>query len=315
MPLSKEDLDAALKTGKDTTGLSDEEKAKLRGDETDGIIDEKDKGKGLTAEDLKTDEDDGEKKDDKKTEKPEPRVPQSRVNEIVARARARSERLESEVAELRTKLEQGEDLDFEEVETELDKLENQYIKLAQEKGKEGDAAALRKQIRTVERRVNNLQALYLARGQSDDAVNRARTDEVVNELEATYAFLDPKDKENFDPDVTAEILRFQKGFIASGIPPHQAMLDAAAYVISRLELVAAGEEEGEGESADKGEEGLRSKQELAGKQPPDLGKAGKAGIPQGVTADQLSKMGAHRFEKIRPKLSEDELKRARGDFL
>lgn len=317
MPLSPDDLEDALAPVKDTTKLSDDEKAKLRGDETPAP-------KGDTADavrkELGGDEEGGAGKKDEE-EQPRQRrenlVPQSRVNEMVGRARARAEQLEGRVAELENQLEQGADLDFEEVEKELDKLEQQYVKLAREPDKEGEALTLRRQIRQMERRVVNMQAAYFANNTSAEAVNRLQVDGVIDELEATYAFLDPRDKENYDPDIVAEILQYQKGFVASGIPPHQAMIDAANYVLSQIDMVP---EEGEQEEPEKGNEGLRqqpseAKRALAERQPPNVGRAGRSGVQKTVTAEELSKAGQQRFSKVRGKLSDDEIAQARGDFI
>ena len=309
MPLSEAELDAALASNKtDPSKLSDDEKAKLRGDEH-----------AASEAEAVVDDEDNAGADKGALERRKPNlVPQERVNEIVARSRARAEGLETRVQELEAELKKGEELDFEEVEKEIDALENQYLKLAKEEGKEAEAAALRRNIRTMERRVNNMQAVYFARGQSDEAVNRMRTDEVIDDLETTYAFLDPRDKENYDPDIVAEILKFQRGFVASGVSPRDAMIDAAQYVLAQLDMVPAdGEGEGEAEE-EKGEggEGLRSsKRELAERQPPQLNNRGKGGLPKSLGAEQLAQAGQQRFNKLRPKMDEDTLAKARGDFV
>lgn len=330
MPLNPDDLDDALKPGPDTTKLTDDEKAKLRGDDVSGI-----KGTAPTGDDegnadadrreavrkgLGGDADDaaGKKGEAEPPKRKENFVPQSRVNEMVGRARARAEQLEGRVAELENQLEQGADLDFEEVEKELDKLEQQYVKLAREEGKENDALALRRQIRTMERRVNNMQAAYFANAQSNEAVNRLRVDDVIDQLEETYAFLDPKDKENYDPDIVSEILQYQKGFVASGVTPHQAMIDAAEYVLSKIDMVPEqGEEEAppEGEGLREGQKVSEGKRAVAERQPPNLGRAGRSGTPKTVTAAELANAGQQRFSKVRGKLSDDEIANARGDFI
>jgi hypothetical protein len=312
-PLSEAELDAALKTATDTSKLSDEEKARLRGDEhvDDGSKPGDDEGNAAANAAEKAAAAGG-----KPVERKQNLVPQERVNEIVGRARARAEGLETRVQELEAELRKGEELDFAEVETELDKLEKEYLKLVRVDGKEEEAAALRRNIRTMERRVNNMQAVYFARGQSDEAINRMRTDAVIDELEQTYAFLDPHDKENYDPDIIAEILQYQKGFVAAGIAPHDAMVKAANYVLSQLELAPADEGAGgEGDTSARNTDGLRGKEELARRQPPNLSRAGKGGAPKGVEAEALAQAGQQRFNKLRPKLDEDTLSRARGDFI
>jgi hypothetical protein len=317
MPLSEAELDEALKKTVDTSKLSDEEKARLRGDEhaEDDTPDDDEGNRAADAAEKNKGKEgkEGKEGDEGKQRKPN-LVPQERVNEIVARSRQRAEGLEARVAELEAELRKGEELDFDEVEKELDKLEKNYLSLAKTEGKEEEAAALRRQIRTMERRVNNMQAVYFARGQSDEAINRMRTDEVIDALEGQYAFLDPNDKENYDPDIVAEILDYQKGFVAAGIVPHEAMVKAANYVLSQLDLVPVDEEGEEGEEG--GEpEGLRGKRELAARQPPSLTKVGKGGVPKTTGAEELAQAGQQRFSKLRPKMDEDTLAKARGDFI
>lgn len=319
-PLAPGELEEALApTGKDTTKLTDDEKAALRGDDVSTV-----KGKAITGDDEGNADADKrkvlglpEEEAEGVQRRRENLVPQSRVNEMVGRARARAEQLEGRVAELENQLQQGADLDFEEVEKELDKLEQQYVKLAHEEGKETEATQLRRQIRTMERRVNNMQASYFANAQSTEAVARLRTDDVIEQLEDTYAFLDPRDKENYDPDIVSEILKYQKGFVASGTAPHQAMIDAANYVLGQLDIepVDGGGGSGEEEGLRGGQQPSDAKRELAARQPVNLGKAGKTGVPKTVSADELAKAGQQRFSKVRSKLTDDEIATARGDFI
>ena len=112
------------------------------------------------------------------------------------------------------------------------------------------------------------------------------------------------------------MLKYQKGFVAAGTPPHEAMVEAANYVLSQLDMQPVNEEEGEGEGEEKGsDEGLRGKRALAERQPSNIGRTGKGGVPKGVEAAALAQAGQQRFNKLRPKMDDDTLARARGDFV
>lgn len=259
----------------------------------------------------------------------EPRVPQSRVNEIVARSRQRLELAQNRIVELEKAVAKGEeDLSFEEVEKEIDKLELGYSELLL-KGKAEEASALRRNIRVIERRLANTQAAYHAENRSTAAVEELRVDAVIDELEAGYAFLDPNDP-TYDKDIVDEILAYQRGFVATGHRGDIAMSMAADYVLSQLDLVpegseeeqegaGEGESEGEGKAADAGKgEGLRRTVDTAGKAllaarlPPSM-RGGKPGMPQSTTAKDLVALGQEGFNKIRGKMSEEDLAKARGD--
>ena len=342
--VSNAELDAALAGGKtNLDGKTDEELAALRGDDgapapgsdddpfapenQGGTGDPAAAGDGDPAGGGDPDGGDpaaaaggGKEGDPKGGEPPakdEPRVPLSRLNAITARNRQRTEALQSRVAELEAQVAAGEEeINFEEVEGELDKLELQHNKLVQE-GKTEEAVALRRNIRGIERRVNNVQALHFAEESSNQAVAKMRTDAVVSEFEGKYAFLDPEDEDNYSQEVVDEILAYHKGFLNAGHPSHVAMRMASNYVISQLDLEP--EDGGEGAPAapakPKGlKEGtLDRKAELAGKLPPNVGGGGKTGVPQSTTAKDIAGMGQQRFNKA--KISEDDLAKARGDFL
>jgi hypothetical protein len=183
---------------------------------------------------------------------------------------------------------------------------------------------LRRNIRGIERRLVNTQAAYHAETRSTRAVEELRADSVIDELEQAYAFLDPQDPQ-YEKDIVDEILAYQRGFVASGHRPDIAMGMAAQYVISQLEVEPEGgvepaseEEEPPAEEAPAEGGGLRrgavlaAKAELARRLPPTL-RGGKPGAPMSTTAKDLANLGQVGFDKIRGKLSEADLAKARGD--
>lgn len=341
MALSADDLEQALKPAVDIAGKSEAELEQLRGDDgapAPGSEDSSPESVAATvAKEIKRREradagkadvpDAGDAVEPEETDDTpaEPRIPQSRVNEIVARAKARTEVLQNRVAELEQAVQRGEEaLNFDEVEREIDKLEGQYSTLILE-GKATEAAQLRRNIRGIERRVMQTQAAYHAETRSTKAIEELRTDEVIDQLEEGYTFLDPSHPD-YDKETVDEILAYQRGFVATGHRGDVAMAMAAKYVLSQFELepeggAAAPDEGGDGGSAAAGAaNGLRrgadfrAKAELAGRLPPAM-RAGRPGVPHSTTAKDLASLGQQGFDKIRPKLSEDDLARARGDIV
>lgn len=199
-----------------------------------GVQDDDDDGKGKPADkkpaaakpadgmrreeddDAPTDQDDPAPADDKgKGKGKDSRIPLDRHEAILQRERQAREAAERELAQLR----QGQQLaksneDLTKAEDQIVDMEAKYM-AALEKGEVKEAQRLMTEIRRAERAVSEQRAQFAAQAAEARAYERVRYDTTVERLEAAYPQINP-DHEDFDKDLTAEVVEMRDAYVASG---------------------------------------------------------------------------------------------------
>jgi len=257
---------------------------------------------------------------DKKTE---PMIPKGRFDEAVRKARdeaavaiKRADELEAQL-----KASQGE-VDAKKVAAEIDALEEELEKAIADGNIEAKKR-LRAEIRDKNQQVAESRAAAHAARATAVAIEQIRYDALVNRMEVEHPELDPN-HENYNEEQVAEILEFKEAFEAKGMASSAALEKSLKAVYrngpkpekkeesdadKKAEAEAKAKAEAEKRTAEAVKRGLEKKDE----QPPQT-KTGAASDKAGKDADPVKnahKMGDKEFEK----LSEEELKRARGDIV
>lgn len=266
--------------GDDGDGPSEAELAKERGDDLDLDEDEEDKGK-KKDDDEEDEEDKGKKKDDEGEEdeegkdkkkddedeeveddagkkKPPPAtIPKARFDELRTKSQEKIRGLEKQLEDTLkgvqkdTEVKQAKD-----VETAIEKLDVEAAALLQD-GKNAEAMAKMREIRTLERDLATMRAQDLSRASRDQAVEQARVDLLLDRLEDQYPQIDP-DNEAYDEEVVAEVLFLRASFEKNGMSSSQAITKAVQYVfvhrVADEDEKARKDEKGD---KDEGKKGLR----------------------------------------------------------
>lgn len=299
--------------GDDLEPLGDESGDTLGdGDGKVGVEEPKDEPK----EEPKGDEPKDEPKDD------EPRIPKSRFDQAVAKARAaekaQQERADKLEAELATR---SGTVDYEKAEAKLDTLEEDLEKAIADGNVEAKVR-LRKEIRQMNQQLAESRAAAYSQHATAVAVEQIRYDALVDRMETEHPELNPDNVDTFDETVVAEIMDYKSAFEAKGEASTVALKKALKAVYGTAKPAEKKEEPDEKDEGDlkkkaddkaavrKGE-AVKKALDTKGKQPADTGKTGldsdKAG-KSGKSVD-IDKM----TDKDYDKLDEAEKRRLRGD--
>ena len=267
---------------------------------------------------------------DKDEKKEEPRIPKSRFDEGIAKARkeavAATERADALEAQL--KANQG-IVDVEKLEASIDDLEDDLDK-ARADGNADKVAEIRRKIRGINRQISDSAAAAHAARATAVAVEQIRYGALVSQMEAEHPELNPDLEDQYDQEVVNELTEYKSAFEAAGLSSSDSLKKAlrAVYGNGKKPAAVKDAEDDDGESdedkAAKAEKAAalasKRKEEAIAKalaekkkQPADSKKTGldsdKAG--QKGKDKPVSKMSDKEWDD----LSEDEKKRLRGDVI
>jgi hypothetical protein len=255
--------------------------------------------------------------DDKKAVKKDSRIPLARHKEILERERAERAQLETQLKQYQ----QG--AKVEKTNEALTKLEDQVVALEQTHikaladGKVDEALKLMREIRTLEREINDTKNEFKFAAATAAATERARYDVVLERIEEAFPALNPDD-DAFDKAVLAEVVEWKAFNEAQrGMTPSKALQAAVKKVLgteSRKQETAT-EVAPKVDEKDVAAERKKAAVEkaLADKSPPNTSKVGLDSDKMGgsLTAKDVVKLSQDEFKK----LPDDVLSRMRGDTI
>ncbi len=301
-----------------------EDDAGDRGDDfvADSADGSDDAGKKSAAAD-KADDDAGKKSDD--AGKKDVSIPKARFDEAVAKERTKVAAAEARAKELEAKLKVQEDTeDVEKTNKEIEALEEQLDQAIAD-GDKDKKASIRAQIRAKTQALADSSAEKRAQYATLVAVERVRYDAQVGLLEAANPQMNP-DSDQFDAELTGELLELKSAYEAAGMGSTEALKKAAKYVFKTAPAEVKKDEpkkdapsdEDKQAAAEKAaqlkEEAIKRGLKAKGQQPAaDADKVGKASDSAGKRAEDLkpSRMSAKEFDK----LTEEQKAVLRGDSL
>lgn len=272
--------------------------------------------------------------DEKEDKKDEPRIPKSRFDEGIAKARREAETATKRADELEAQLKANQGIvDVEKLESRIDDAEEELEK-ARADGNAEKAAALRREIRSINRQISDSAAAAHAARATAVAVEQIRYGALVSQMEVEHPELNPDLEDQYDQAVVDELTEFKSAFEAAGHSSSESLKKALKAVYRggpAPKKEAAKDDAGEEETAEELEAKAKKATDAAKlaserkeaaiakaladkkKQPSDTKKAGldsdKAG--QKGLDKPVSKMSEKEFDA----LPEDERKRLRGDTL
>lgn len=250
-------------------------------------------------------------------------IPKERFDEAVGKARAEAAAAQKALAEAQGKLKQMEgQIDAGKVELEIDKLEDELDK-ARADGKAEEVARLRKEIRGKMQALSHAQARAEAVYATAVAVETVKYDAAVTRMEVEHPELNPE-SDTYDEARVAEVQEFKDAFEAAGKSSTEALQKALKAVYRGGDKPAADDKakekaaaetkaRAEAEAAKRKEEAVKRGLDAKAKQPADT-KGGGDSDKNGKSDDpaaNAAKLSDREFDK----LTEDELKKARGDSL
>ena len=244
------------------------------------------------------------------------RVPKARLDEVTAKARAREEALQKQIADLKGQLTGTEvKTEVDKVRATIDKMQDDYEDLVQE-GKKEEARALRKNIDRMRDELAEFRLATASDRARSAAIDDLKYDAALANVEAKYAALNP-DHDDFDEEKSVEVLTLLEAFLAKGFNRTVALQKSVKYVMGpEVAETAKGEDKADTAAtlkAKKDAEARRRNAEASSKQPAstknvglDSDKAGDKGDGKGIDVLRLSQAD---FKK----LDEKTLAQLRGD--
>ena len=235
---------------------------------------------------------------EEKTKKPGD-VPYSRFSEVNSDKKRAQERVKELEAQIGTKEEKDEIVDFKKQKLILHK---QYQKALIDND-EDKASELYVKMDAIDDRITDFKAERMGSAATEKAVSNVRYDTLLVKLEDDNPELNPGDKKSFDQEKANEVGMLLKGFQSQGMDAAKALQKAVNYVFpqnSEKKNVSPLREDRNKETREKN---AKTNKEL----PPDLDGLGKDSTKKGefnimtTTDDEYDK------------LSEDEKAIARGD--
>lgn len=170
------------------------------------------------------------------------------------------------------------------------------------------AAKLQNEARQVERRMYREEMEYASAARSAQTLEQIRLDQTIESLNRTYPALDV-DSDSFNQNLVDDVVRLQTAFVASGMSPSNALLEAVKYM--RLEDTLAPKKEETPPEQRKTD--VQRNVDTANKQPPTLDKAGNDSDTGGLKEKlpDVNQLSDEEFDA----LPESTKKRMRGDFV
>ena len=324
----KEDRGDVVDATGDESGDTDDQKNDDVGSEDAGELNEEGKG---DKDDKSKDADAGDKsKDDKKDEKKdeEPRIPKSRFDQAVAKARKEAEEAQRKLAELEEEMEaQRGQLNFEKIEEEIDALEEKL----EDAIKDGNAETkqrLRKEIRRKNQEIAEAKAAQHAARATAAAIEKVTYDSLVKELEVQHPELNPDNEDTYDDDAAQELMELKEAFEAKGHGSTEALRKAVRAVYGRAPAKPKVGESKDDDAGNEDDEAKKKAEEAAAKRKEEAVKKGLDAKGQqpvdskeaGLDSDKAGRKGSLKdpnklSEAEWDKLTDEEKARMRGDIL
>jgi hypothetical protein len=240
--------------------------------------------------------------------KPRPRqdirIPKQRFDEVNERRKAAERR----IAELEAKTRASDPTQFSK--EDLEKLERAYIKAVAVDGDEDKALQIRDQIRRAEAAAYMAMATEQANYARETTKAELEFNQVVSSIEQEYPVFNPNDPDNFNEDLTDEVLDLHASFVQRGYSPAAAMQRAVRYVVraNGLDAPVAESEPAEAprEKAPAKKPNVKKKLEAAKKQPRKI----EGNVDRETSSIDLDSISEEEFDA----LPASTRARLRGDF-
>lgn len=240
-----------------------------------------------------------------------------RIQELIRRNKEREADYQRQIAELQKATSATTTAaNLDQAEKQLSELEEKYAQLLLD-GSAKEAAAVRQQMRQMERAISVAEARQEA-AQAKDAVKAELAyDATVAQIEDRYPALNP-DAEEFDGELAQEVIELHTALVGRGLAPATAIQRAVKYVMAERGEAAPANDKGD--VVDPKTAGLKrtldtkARNAAAAKaQPPNAVKIGADSSALGgdISENSVLKMSQDDFSK----LSDDALAKMRGDFV
>lgn len=245
------------------------------------------------------------------------RVPKHRLDEVVAKSRAREEALLARIAELERQQAEpaaGKPKDvLAEMRARIDELQDKYEELLFE-GEKEKAREVRRQLEEARDRYTDTKVAAGGAAARAQTIESLKYEAALAKVEADYPALNP-DSGQFDEARATEVAELMQMMAAQGLTRQAALERAVRYVMGAptARTPSAAEAAAEAARIRREQDGRKRAAEAVAKQPPNTARAGtdngRGGEPErGIDVFRLSQQA---FER----LSAEEVARLRGDEL
>ena len=301
-----------VKSPLDTAGKGD----KLGDDEDDKSKDKEDKA-DLDKEGEETEEEKAERLrlEAEEEKKKRIRIPKSRFDEALGKAKQREQALLDEIEKLKGGQQASATAKaVRDMRTEIDKLQDKYEDLILD-GKKDEARKVRRQVEWLRDELSEYQTNTKSEAARKAAIDEMSYNAQLAGYEAKYPALNPE-HEDFDEDKTDEVATLLNAFVKAGQKRADALAKAVKYVLGAPPAAGKGGDDDKAkELADQRAAEARKKAADANKKQPPNGKdvgldSDKAGGGKGGDVDVL-RLSQDKFAK----LDEETKAKLRGDTI
>lgn len=293
-----------------------------KGDKLDPDEDDKSKDKGDKADPDKEGEETAEEKAERERleaeeeKKKRIRIPKSRFDEALGKAKQREQALLDEIEKLKGGQQASATAKaVKDMRTEIDKLQDKYEDLILD-GKKDEARKVRRQVDELRDELSEYQTNTKSEAARKAAIDEMSYNAQLAGYEAKYPALNPE-HEDFDEDKTDEVATLLNAFVKAGQKRADALAKAVKYVLGTPPAAGKSGDDGDKakELADQRAADARKKAADANKkQPPNAKDVGldsdKAGGGKGGDVDVL-RLSQDKFAK----LDEETKAKLRGDTI
>lgn len=322
--LPPEDEDDADAESEDEGDEGDEDDQDDEADDAEDDAEDEDPAED-EDEDLESDSDDA---DDEEDEDEEPKskkhfIPKSRYDSVAQRNKELQARLDALESEQATEAQQQARSDREkELNDQIDSLDEK-INEALLDGEAEEATKLRREQRAVERELFKLESTETSKSEANNMREQMRLDLTIDQIEADFPQLNPKDEKAFDQALVDQIQELREAYDATGkYSPSQSLLKAVQMFVKdepAAEDIDAGDEppakpkkNAKEVVAKRKKKAVEKAVDAAKKQPPNTDDVGEDSDKGGITKEiDPSRLSEADFDK----LPAETLRRLRGDYL
>ena len=242
------------------------------------------------------------------------RIPKSRFDEALGKAKQREQALLDEIEKLKGGQQASATAKaVKDMRTEIDKLQDKYEDLILD-GKKDEARKVRRQVEELRDELSEYQTNTKSEAARKAAIDEMSYNAQLAGYEAKYPALNPE-HEDFDEDKTDEVATLLNAFVKAGQKRADALAKAVKYVLGAPPAASKGGDDKAKELADqRAAEARKKAAEANKKQPPDGKNVGldsdKAGGGKGGDVDVL-RLSQDKFAK----LDEETKAKLRGDTI
>lgn len=243
------------------------------------------------------------------------RIPLSRHEEMLNKARQREEALVARVQELErtTKAAPAERKDvLGEMKTKIAELQDKYEAHLFE-GEKVEAKAVRAELETLREQYTDAKVANSSTQARVQTLDTLKYEAALAKVEADFPALNPDNEETFDEAKATEVAELLVLFQKNGLTRQAALSKAVGYVMGAAKAGAPPDATAETLAQKRAQEARAKAAEASRRQPPDATKVGqdndKAGNKDGGKAIDVMKLSQAQFAKV----DEETLSRLRGD--